>query len=210
MSGLKRTVTIERAVATKRPKTTDSLSRDVAKLKRQVNSNKPEVRQITYTVPIGGGAVPAPLILPDKVDGDEIKLHRITLGWSLPATRSVTDKVYWTVHSPKQGYSAEAGFADADTNSLDSYLGHPDQTKQRVWLKSHDNVNSIGVADGLPANIFYQLGNIYMLDKKFSIPMKCGTDALDDTTILHNQVYFSGSPAGGVATARVTLWYTDA
>lgn len=197
----------------KRAKTTAALTKDVAQLKRQVNSNKPEVRQITYTVQIGTGTTPGPLLDPTNVAGDEIRLHRLMVAWQTSTgQQTLTDEVYWQLHSPQQGYDPADGFAETNTNSVNSYLGYPDQTKQRIWVRGHDNLNSIGNPDSDPANNFYQLGNIYVLDKKFSIPMKVGMEAPNEAapTVQHNQVYFSGSTAATGGLARVTIWYTDA
>lgn len=186
-----------------------SLTSEVAQLKRAVNSNKPEVKQKSYKIPLVPGTnTPISVIRPSEVDGEEIRLHRVsvnTLG-ALDNTGETSQAISaWSIlYSPKQGYT-ETDLPNAvAAHDVDNYLQHLDATKQRVWVR---------VRSSLQNNSDDDRQALLEADKRFSIPMKCGTSGMTDT-VLHNQVYWIGSevPESGETPTRflyITIWYTD-
>lgn len=198
---------------TKRAKTTGELTRDVAVLSRQVNANKPEIRQQFYTISLTPlRATPIPILLPTNIAGDEIKLHRVTVGWSSPDDTGSGDFPWGMLYSPKEGYSETDGLPNGtNANSIDNILGFPDNTKTRVWQRSMVDIRQAGYRD---TGTTFNAGG-FMLDKKFSIPMKVGMDSPNEVTptVTHNQIYLVTSQvpeSGAPRTLRVTIWYTDA
>lgn len=210
MPGLKRTVTLDRDRPVKAART--SLSRDVARLKRQVAANRPEVRQQSYTVTIAPGPptkAPTALIDPSTIIGDEFRLHRITVSYSVPVTDTgVGRDLQWgLLYSPKQGFSSTdlVGISPYDPTN---WLYIQDSTKQRVWNRFYESekygYNSLGDKPSV---------RLISMEKKFSIPMKCANTQPNqqDPTVVHNQIYYVGANTDTTAatTLYVTIWFTD-
>lgn len=212
----------------KRQKT---LTQEVSTLRRQVLSTKPELRQLQYQITVTpdsatGLLVDEPLLLPDQVSGDEIKLARITVGYNTkwfeggvdPDLTGFPVSNWWILHSPKQGYQPGDGFV-VKTNP-GYYLCYPNKTTTRVWKRGHDPSiaqygNNVG---GTLSQSRAPQGGLVFLDKKFSIPMICGTDGENLSTVQKNQVYLtcnnlptgaSANAVPGINTLYVTIWFYD-
>lgn len=195
----------------------ESLATKVARLQRQVNANKPEIRQESYTITVQADPVsitPIPLIDPSVIVGDEFKLHRIHCAWRAPAQPELgNDLTYGIMYSPKEGYTeADIPVPSSSAGDLnDNYLTIFNATKQRVWQRrlaqSYFNYSpDVATASG-PALAME-------MDYKWTIPMTCGTATatVANPTILHNQVYLMpGNIRGatGQGSLYVTIWYTD-
>lgn len=172
-----------------------TLTKQVAKLTRQVNSNKPELRQISYTVTVDDGA--AACLKPPALAGEEFKLHGIVLRWVSAGPDS--DQGWARLISPKGQYTMD------DYNSKgynDRMFEDPDKTKYRNWAVKY--FNTAGEAFSRQRSI----------QKKFSIPMICGTDgdALNPT-VIRNQMYVDmedSEPGGNPKVLIATMYFTDA
>lgn len=216
MPQLKRTVTIEGSQSAKRPKTTAALTSDVAQLKRQVNSNKPEVRQQTYTIQLTPlRSTPVAILQPTNIAGDEIRLHRVTVGWSCPddGALSPNEFPFGMLYSPHQGYSEIEGLPNSTAvHTVQNILAFPDATKTRVWQRQFSDIRTIGYRDS--SSTPGSSGGMLM-DKKFSIPMKVGMETSNEETptVSRNQIYLVTSQVPETGAPRplfVTIWYTDA
>jgi len=190
-----------------------SLSRKVARLQRQVNSNKPEVRQLHYTITLTPArTTPVPIILPEAVVGDEIKLHRVHVAWDSPSNAADSqEEIPWGVlYSPNQGYSEIDCLPQQQGSqihaSTDNYKWIFDSTRARTWLRKKQPLLYNPATPERRQDVFE-------MDKRFTFPMICGTDPGDDTVITRNQIYLvtsAVSEAGGLTnTLYITLWYTD-
>lgn len=196
----------------KRAKTTAQLTKDVSKLARQVNANRPEMRQQAYTVDIPANlSDPYPLLDLESILGDEFKLHRIRV--TIPAIYLGTSIVgSWAMlYSPKEGYSAMECLPEPTLrNSPDNLLFTPDATKIRIW-DTQQYADYSNADAGTPTEST-ALSRPLELNKKFSIPMKCGNTLANQAApvTIHNQIYLCGqAPSGETATVYVTVWFTD-
>lgn len=198
----------------KRAKTTAQLTKDVTKLARQVNANKPEIRQQSYTITIPASPTGAvPLLDPNTIIGDEYRLHRIFVSLPEANAPNTTDAGLWgMLYSPNEGYTPTNCLPDETSVFSDLNLFYPvNRTKCRQWVMRQYGLlpNADGAAGTNRRNMPLEL------DKKFSIPMKCGTAEASqaDPTTVHNQVYLSSSitnsSEAGTTTIYVTVWFTD-
>lgn len=199
--------------SSKRAKTAAALTNDVAKLTRQFNISRPEIRQKSYVVevppgPPTGTGVATPLLIPSFILGEEFRLHRIHVSHQV-----IGEKVnaWGLLYSPKQGFSQDSDLALPNTAyGQENYEFIQDQSKQRVWVRAQegDPRKSQRVTTGGINRV-----NFFEMDKKFSIPMKCTTATPNQTdpTVTGNQVYYGGSHRfeGEGAPLRVTIWFTD-
>lgn len=181
-----------------------SLDREVRKLKRQVASNAPEVRQQSYTVTVVAANTSAiPLLDPTTIIGDEFKLLRITVHGDADLNSPSGIGTWGMLYSPNEGYSSLEALPDQTSpHGETNYLYIPDKTRCRVWTRQHKARQSQN-------NESYPL----VMEKKFGIPMKVGTSLASqaDPTVVHNQIFYSGSQVDTASprTLYVTIWFTD-
>lgn len=171
-----------------------TLTTRVNKLQRQVNMNKPELKQAFYGV--GGGNTanrPIPIILPDAIDGEEIKLHKVVLR---TRTLSPTGSKFMRLLSPKQGFTIQD--TDPAVNARELY--DVNRTQFREWAVTR----------------FNRAGNTvirepFEISKTWSIPMTCGTGGNGSLDIMRNQVYIDSDKNDGEQSISysVSLYYTD-
>jgi len=200
---LKRTVTLDAPVS----KRTRTLTSQVAKLRRQVNSTKPELKQLAYPITVTPlRTTPIPLILPTNVAGEEIRVSRIHVAGQVGSGAVPFGMIY----SPNQGYTEIEGLVNTtNANSVDNILAYPDQTKVRVWQRKFLDTAKVPLPN-------FQTGTpgVFFLEKKFSIPMIVGMATSDAAapTVKRNQIFLTTGqvPSGGnPVTIWVSLWYYD-
>jgi len=160
----------------KRARTDQPLRQEVRTIKRQVNANKPELRQASYRLDITPNlSTPTALINPTLIDAgtEEIKLHRITVNHLYKQGLAPWGLIF----SPRQGYS-EADLPNAaNANESQNFLQHLDATKQRVFQRR----NFSGIITQAASN-----NEILEMDRRFTIPMKVGMVNPGTQTVNHN------------------------
>lgn len=193
----------------------NSIKAKLARLERKVASNTPELRQQSYIVTVAPGPgtqAATPLLAPTNIAGDEFKLHRIRVSHLVPASAEPgpdPQRPTWgQLYSPNVGYTADEGYPTTSRYGDEGYMWDLDRTKQRVWTKKtekqHDEQRELAAT----STFFFDL------DKRFGIPMICGTtdDDEENPTVVRNQIYYTGSnfSDSGIRDLYVTIWYTDA
>lgn len=171
-----------------------TLTKQVAKLTRQVNANKPELRQFSYVTPTSATTVTG-MIKPPPIEGQEFKLHGIVCRWTTLA-EDAQEADWARLISPKQGYTI-SDYVVASGGLTERKQYDPDRTIMRTWATEYFN-------DGNNSS-FSRNRSIH---KKFSIPMICGTDGDElNPDVVKNQIHMESAYAPNV---YVTIYFTDA
>lgn len=200
MHNNKRSVTPDRGIAQK-----------LARLERKVNSNKPEIKYVNYPISILPNETdPIDILRNIEADGNEFKLHRVTIGWASPDDREATavaDLPWGVLYSPNQGYTEITSLPEQTPAQIHTgyrnYLYHFDKTQARVWKRMKDIMH----AEVINSLVY----GLHEIEKSWSIPMTC---SIEEDTVVRNQLYMVGSivPEAGLVpnTLYVTVWYSDA
>lgn len=207
---LKRTVTIDpyKGRPTKVPRTITS---KLNKLSRQVNAQKPELRQDGYVVQLPAIQT-SPLALIDlaqmlalEPDASEFRLHKIRVAFAYVAP----DPTWHILYSSKGSNDALnitwPLYNQAVPFSTDNFFVPPDPSKAVVYK----NVNLSGTSKLNTATTAPQQ---VVLEQRFSIPKKMtlNRESGGVSPVCTNQIFYIGGHKSG-STFRnfyVTLWYT--
>lgn len=206
---LKRTVTLE---GNKRPtKVPRTITSKLNKLSRQVNAQKPEVRQDGYAITVPAATVaPTPLINIASMtalegDASEIRLHRIRVAYAYTATDPLWGIMYSAKGSNSLANSIDPLFFGGNPYDITNYLVPPDPSKAIVYknlnFSGNNKINNT------------HTGQVIVFDQRFSIPKKIMFNKENNIAgaEVTNQIFYIGGNRSGAAsrTMYVTLWYTS-
>lgn len=207
---LKRTVTVDpyKGRPAKVPRTITS---KLNKLSRQVNAQKPELRQDGYVVQLPAVQT-SPLALIDlaqmaalEPDASEFRLHKIRVAFPYVAGDPVWHILYSSKGSNDALNSTWPLYNQAVPFSNDNYYVPPDPSKAIVYKNlNFSGTNKLNTGTTSPQHI--------VLEQRFSIPKKMtlNRESGGVSPVCTNQIFYIGGNKSGAAARNfyVTLMYT--